>query len=47
MEINKLLLECYIIFGIILCHAITFIVGLLYAEYKIEKEEKNGKSIQS
>ena len=47
MEINKILLECYIIFGIILCHAVTFMCGLLYAEHKIEREQNNGESVQS
>lgn len=49
MEINKLLLEGYIVFGIILTYTITFIIGVLTGDrYREEKEYENyGKQIQS
>lgn len=49
MEINKLLLEGYLIFGIILTYLIAFILGILIGErQKEEKEFKNyAEQIQS
>lgn len=49
MEINKLLLEGYIVFGIICTYTITIIIGILIGErYKEEKEYQNyGKQVQS
>lgn len=47
MEINKLLLEGYLIFGIILTYSIIFILGVLVGNREMEKELFNGKQIQS
>ncbi len=47
MEINKILLEGYLVFGIILSYTITFMMGALYGERKMEGEQNNGESIQS
>lgn len=47
MEINKLLLEGYLTFGIILTYTITFIIGVLIGERQAEKENENVKQIQS
>lgn len=48
MEINKLLLEGYLVFGIILTYSIIFILGALVGYREQEKEYNiNGEQIQS
>ena len=47
METAKLLLEGYLIFGIILTYAIAIIIGILIGERNIEREQENGKQVQS
>lgn len=47
MEINKLLLEGYLVFGIILTYTIVFIIGVLVGNKEMEKELCYGKQIQS
>ena len=47
METAKLLLEGYLIFGIILTYTIAIIIGILIGERNIERESENGKQVQS
>lgn len=47
MEINKLLLEGYIVFGIICTYTLIFILGVLTGERNIEREKENVQQIQS
>lgn len=47
MEINKLLLESYLVFGIILTYTLAFIIGVLVGNKEIEKELNNGEQVQS
>lgn len=46
MDTYKLLLEGYVVFGIILTYTITFIIGMLIGERQAEKEFEYDKKIQ-
>lgn len=49
MEINKLLIEGYLVFGIILTYTIVFILGILIGDKQREEKEYQNydKQIQS
>lgn len=47
METTKLLLEGYLIFGIILTYTIAILIGILIGERNVERESENGKQVQS